>query len=316
MQTLDELATNKISESSNVFEPLIEVTNELLKSTNNFAELKQLVERKLVSQQFIQSLAEKLVSGIHAADAIGRSCVVQKDKFFSDEKKKVSAKFKIGKFFSRADGMQWIAAAGKDNRLISYDLALLQALQSFQRKAFWISGIENQQFINNVKFVLENAILLGTSYEDFSNSFKDLYEKWGVTTDSPFRLDTIFRTNLFSAYTAGQVKQVEDVRNRFPVWRWIQIQDNRRNEYHIPLHDKYFRYGPYPPIWYNDRCTPQFIHIYQLERLGDIQIFDSVYDFLETDKVVDFGNSNSFDSWIDENPVSSGIKTIVEEGLK
>ncbi|MDP1675710.1 MAG: phage minor head protein [Bacteroidota bacterium] len=267
----------------------------------------------LVSSEFINRFGLLLTDSLVTADSIGRSYVVDKDKSFSDGKKVLSAKFQIGKYVTRADGVRWILAADSGVK-ISFDLTPDQAIEFFRRKAFWISGIENEKFIAEVKRELEKALTQGTSYQDFTEQFKNFYLSYGIVPDNAIRLDTIFRTNLFTSYTAGQLKQVEQVKDRFPVWRYVSVLDNRTRQSHRNLSGKLFRNGPYPPINFNCRCTPQFIHEFQLERNTE-PIYDSIYEFISEDEVVDFIGSNSFDSWIADNPVSTDVQSIIEAGL-
>lgn len=266
---------------------------------------------EIVSKEFIDALAEKIRVGMVSADSIGRTYIVDKDKQYSDARKIASAKFKIGKHYKRSDSITRIAAAGSVN--VSFDLTPEEVLQEFRRRAFRIGGIENQKFIDAVKFELERVISEGKSYEDFKNTFTDLFLKYGITPEKPIRLDMIFRTNLFTAYTAGQVKQVDEVKDRFPVWRYSAILDNRTRQSHKNLNDKLFRYGPFPPISYNCRCTPQFIHKVQLDNLGEVTTYNSIYDLIDKEEVVDFLGTDSYQQWIDDNPVEPDIQDIIDE---
>ena len=286
----------------------------MLGSAASAGEFRQSLDKGLISPEFIRNLSDKLISASHAADALGRSCVVRKDKFFSDKKKVVSAKFKIGKYFARADGLKWIVADDNQNVQISFNLTPEQAVEYFRRKAFWISGVEDQRFIDAVKSELDRVLSEGETYDQFSDSFKIFFNEYGITPNNPIRLDTIFRTNLFTAYTAGQVKQVEEVTDRFPIWRYIAVHDNRTRLSHAMLSNKFFRSGPYPPISYNCRCTPQFIHELQLPQLGEIQVYDSIYDLIDPSEVIDFLSNNTFDQWISDNPVSPDIQNIIDQG--
>lgn len=301
-----------------MYAPLIKAFNNLLSTSNDGSVgfSKQRLSDALVSKEFIQNLAAEILTGIHAADALGRSYVVRKDKYFSDQKKTISAKFRVGKYFARADGIKWIAADDKSGVQISFNLTPEQALQYFRYKAFWISGIENQRFIDAIKLELERVLSEGKTYEQFSEAFKKFFIEYGITPEKAIRVDTIFRTNLFTAYTAGQVKQVDEVKDKFPVWRYIAVRDNRTRPSHLALNGHLFRRGPYPPISFNCRCVPQFIHSLQLAQLGDVQIYDTIYELVDKSEVVDFLGNDTFDQWIGENPVSAGIRNVVEEGSK
>ncbi|MBI2427526.1 MAG: minor capsid protein [Ignavibacteriales bacterium] len=315
MQTLDEFTTKQIDESVPVYDILIGIVERMLRESASMDEFRKQIP-SLVSEEFVNALAEKIRIGLLSADSIGRSFVAEKDKYYSEKAQVVSAKFKVGKFYSRADSMVWIAAADKGRVNVSFDLTPEEALAEFRRRAFRIGGIENQKFIDAVKYEFERAISEGTSYEEFSNQFKELFIRYGITPEKPIRLDTIFRTNLFTAYTAGQVKQIDQVKERFPVWRYVSVLDNRTRQSHRNLNGKLFKYGPFPPISFNCRCTPQFLHQYQFERISSETIYNSIYDLIDKGEVVDFLGNDSYQKWIDDNPVSPDIQTIIDDGLK
>lgn len=313
---MDGLATNQIAKSVDVFYPLIAAVNELIDLSGDPASFKKALADKLTSKEFIQDLAIKLLNGIHAADALGRSYVVRKEKFYSDQSKTISAKFRVGKYTVRANGIKWIVADDKPGVQISFNLTPEQALQYFRYKAFWISGIENQRFIDAVKLELERVLSEGKTYDQFAEAFKKFFVEYGVTPENAIRVDTIFRTNLFASYTAGQVKQVDEVKDKFPVWRYIAVRDNRTRPSHLALNGHLFRRGPYPPISFNCRCVPQFIHSLQLRQLGDVQIYNTIYELIDLSEVVDFLDTDTFDQWVGENPVSAGIRNVLEAGSK
>jgi hypothetical protein len=212
--------------------------------------------------------------------------------------------------------MKWIAASDIGGITISFDLLPRAALLEFVQRSFWISGIENQRFIDEVKLQLEKAINDGTTYDEFKQNFNDLFQSYGVTPENTIRLDTIFRTNLFAAYTAGQVQQVSEVKDQFPIWRCIGVQDARSNPNHSIITNKYFRNGPYPPIWYNCRHTPQFIHITQVNSVGS-QIYDSVYDLVDPTNVIDFSGNSQFETWRSANSagMENGILNVIQSGV-
>ena len=302
-----------------LYNALIESAHRLVQHVVSFEELKNQLS-KLVSPEFINGLAEILASSFNTADALGRSYIVDKDKMLSDEKKVLSAKFVVGKYITRANNLNWITAADP-NVKISFDLVPLDALAYFREKAFKISGVENQKFLDEIKLRLNDALYEGLSYQQFADEFNKLFISYGIVPENPIRLQTIFRTNLFTSYTAGQLKQVEQVKNQFPIWRCVGVKDNRSNIDHESITNKYFRNGPYPPIWFGCRHTAQFIHIYQSENIPDSEIYDSVYDLVAKDKVIDFLGTGkllggeSFNQWVSDNPVSNDIQTLINQGL-
>lgn len=212
-------------------------------------------------KEFGRSLFDSLVN----ADALGRSYVVEKDKQLSRKKRVASAKYLVGRYSVSASGLHWFAA--QDGVNVSFNLVPREALEYLKRKAFWISGITNQDILDAVHESLQKALRDGTSYRDFAESASTVIDALGVNASSSFRLDTVFRTNLFGAYSVAQLEQVKQVEDRFPLWEYVAILDDRTRDSHRALNGKRFKTGegPIPPIDFNCRCTPRYLHIFEVE---------------------------------------------------
>jgi SPP1 gp7 family putative phage head morphogenesis protein len=146
-------------------------------------------------------------------------------------------------------------------------------------RAFTVAGVMKVDVLQDIRAELDRALAEGRTLNDFK---KDLIPRlqakgwWGklAQTDmatgemhgkglTPRRLDTIFRTNLQSAYMAGRYRQmmanVEGVGGR-PWWQYVAIMDSRTRPQHSALHGRVFRYDDpfwqkfYPPLGFNCRC--------------------------------------------------------------
>ncbi|MBN0210460.1 minor capsid protein, partial [Pseudomonas aeruginosa] len=77
---------------------------------------------------------------------------------------------------------------------------------------------------------------------------------------SPRRLDTIYQTNMQSAYMAGRYAAAYEARETHPYWMYVAVMDGVTRPSHAALHGKVFRWDD--PIWqhitppngYNCRC--------------------------------------------------------------
>lgn len=96
---------------------------------------------------------------------------------------------------------------------------------------------------------LLTALRAGTGIKAFIENVQAMLVRNGLGAANPFRLETIFRTNLNQAYTAGRLAQIEhpDVA---PVFQWLQynaIMDSRVRPEHAAMNGKVFRRDD--PIW-------------------------------------------------------------------
>lgn len=77
---------------------------------------------------------------------------------------------------------------------------------------------------------------------------------------TPRRLQTIFQTNMQSAYMAGRYAQMVEQAVERPYWQYVAILDSKTRPAHRSLNGKVFKYDDaawgafFPPNGYNCRC--------------------------------------------------------------
>jgi SPP1 gp7 family putative phage head morphogenesis protein len=186
---------------------------------------------------------------MQTGEALGRSIIVEKDRTLS-----IAAKFEI-------DSQEWFICDDNTVR-INFKLIPEEVLKYIREKAFTIAGVEDDELIADVKKRLEKAVADGTDFKDFKSEVNKIFDSYGVTGISSNHLQTVFRTNVYSAYSIGQFNQVMEMPDRFPMWRYFAVLDSRTRPYHRELNGRIYRVGegPIPPIDYNCRCTAQYLH--------------------------------------------------------
>ena len=82
-----------------------------------------------------------------------------------------------------------------------------------------------------------------------------------LKTLTPWRLRTIYQTNLQSAFMAGRYAQMQAATDSHPYWQYVAIMDSRTRPAHAALNGRTFRHddpvwsaGFFPPLGYNCRC--------------------------------------------------------------
>ena len=95
-----------------------------------------------------------------------------------------------------------------------------------------------------------------------------------VQLGSPWRLQTIFRTNVQTAYMAGRFqRQLENADDR-PYWKYVAILDGRTRPQHRAMNGKVFRYDDpiwqylYPPNGWGCRCRIIALSADDVAKLG------------------------------------------------
>lgn len=88
------------------------------------------------------------------------------------------------------------------------------------------------------------------------------------------RLQTIYRTNLQSAYMAGRHRQAVEQIERAPFAQYLAVRDSRTRPSHAALHGKVFRIDSpewsviAPPSSYNCRCRARYMSQDELDARG------------------------------------------------
>lgn len=127
-----------------------------------------------------------------------------------------------------------------------------------------------------IRTSLDAALAEGTTLAEFQRTLTPRLQQlgwWGrqIVVDSQGgaevaqlgsarRLQTIFQTNLQTAYMAGRYQSMLENADRQPYWRYTAVLDARTRDNHRALHGKVYRWDDpvwkviYPPNGFNCRC--------------------------------------------------------------
>lgn len=195
---------------------------------------------QLIDQGFTEHLAQKLI----AADRVGTDSVLKE----------------AGGSFQEA---QW-----------GLGLPFEEAIDYFRDWAFTISGITKAELLSEIKEEILRAMEEGLTLADFRKALSEIFERHGYAALNPWRIDTIYRTNLQNAYQSGRLRQTMDdaVLSARPYWRYVAVRDMATRPEHAAMHGRIFRADSpvwqtwYPPNGFNCRCTVQTVSAREMER--------------------------------------------------
>jgi SPP1 gp7 family putative phage head morphogenesis protein len=128
--------------------------------------------------------------------------------------------------------------------------------------AFTVSNVAQADVVFDVWEQIETALKNGTGLDEFKAAAeRSLTESWGV--ENAPRVETIFRTNVQTAYNAGryEVFSAPAVKEARPYFRFDAIDDDRADDECLDLNgtvlpqDDSFWDSNHPPLHFNCRCN-------------------------------------------------------------
>lgn len=151
------------------------------------------------------------------------------------------------------------------------------ALKAIKEYSFTVSKVSNADILQSVLNSLTKALDEGKSMNEFKNELSGLLADKGYAKKedgSAWRLDTIYRMNLQTAYMAGRYQQMNSVTDLFPYWEFVAIQDSRTtygctqlNGVILPANDPFWKTN-LPPRHFNCRSRVMTVNAETMARDG------------------------------------------------
>lgn len=150
--------------------------------------------------------------------------------------------------------------------------------EAARRRAFTIAGVTQASLIREIQDSLTQALENGQSLDDWkATALPKLTKAWAGTVSNPSaRADTIFRTNVQHAYSAGRHAQLTDpvTRKIRPFWLYDSVIDGRtttgcraRNGTLLHQDDPWWN-NNYPPTHFNCRAIARSLRRSEAEARG------------------------------------------------
>ena len=145
-------------------------------------------------------------------------------------------------------------------------------------RAFTVARVTEMDMLMDIKIAVDRAIADGVRLDEFQEQLTDLLSRrgWFAPTGkdaimempdgtkrkrlTPWRIETIYRTNMQSAYSVGRYEQMMEVADSRPYWCYMAIMDGRTRPGHAAMNGMTYRYDDpiwsewYPPNGFNCRC--------------------------------------------------------------
>ena len=195
---------------------------------------------------------------------------------------------------SPEEAMKFLASEGF---VVSWDWR--QQLDIIKRHCFTVAKVSSADVLQMIHEEILKAVDDGKTYKEFKEEAEKMFKDKGYLKrddGSAWRLDTIFRTNIQSAYMGGRYFEMTNVKDDFPYWQYIAIRDKRTRPSHSALANKVVKMDDsfwkthYPPNGYRCRC--------RVRALGEQDLIDKKL------KVTDGGDLKKYpaDEGFETNP--------------
>lgn len=152
-------------------------------------------------------------------------------------------------------------------------------------RAFTVAKAAQMDVLTAIRNEVDAALSQGLTAKQFQANLKPQLEKlgwWGkkevdgreVQLGSPYRLNTIYRQNLQTAYMAGRYRRMLSRTKTHPYWQYVAIDDGQTRPAHARLRGKVFRFDDpiwdiiYPPNGWGCRCRVWALTEAQVKAMG------------------------------------------------
>jgi SPP1 gp7 family putative phage head morphogenesis protein len=140
------------------------------------------------------------------------------------------------------------------------DAEFEQLDEDAQELAFTVGDVAQLDMVTDVWRALDDALENGSTFSDFKDDVEDmLTSAWG--DEDSYRVETIFRTNLQTAYSYGRYKEQVASADTHPIWEFQAIEDSRTSDIcadcdgHVGRADDDWFTEHQPPLHYSCRST-------------------------------------------------------------
>ncbi|HOX23872.1 MAG TPA: phage minor head protein, partial [Elusimicrobiales bacterium] len=163
--------------------------------------------------------------------------------------------------------------------------------QEAHAKSFTVAKAMNLDVLADIRGAVQEAIEKGQTLSEFRKGLEPTLQAkgwWGkqqmldpltgkerpVQLGSPRRLETIYRTNMDTAYSAGRHRDFMESVDSHPFWQMVAVRDSASRPTHRALHGKIFHWDDpfwqthWPPYAWFCRCRVRKLTAAQVRAKG------------------------------------------------
>lgn len=143
-----------------------------------------------------------------------------------------------------------------------------------RRRAFTLAQSCNATLTARIAALIASALRRNVGVADAAAQIADALDASGATSANPQYAEMVFRTNAMDSFQTGMYEEGRspDVRDVFPCWMYIGIDDHRAGADHRPNFDKLYPSratfadvrGPRP---FNCRCSMRWVDHHERDQL-------------------------------------------------
>lgn len=154
-----------------------------------------------------------------------------------------------------------------------------EMLRERHDRAFTVAGLAHEESLRGVRRLVQQAIDGGQTAQDFRKSLETLLANNGqkLRGNLRSRAQTIFDTNVRTAYAAGRLQQLEQAKSISPYWVYRHGGSATPRSEHLAMDGKVLPADDpawktiYPPNGWGCSCTVEAVSERQLEKMGGLE---------------------------------------------
>ena len=102
--------------------------------------------------------------------------------------------------------------------------------QAQHDRAFVVAGAAHADLVEDLRGAVDRAIAEGTTLADFRRDFDSIVGKhgWSYKGGRTWRTQVIYGTNVRASYAAGRYRQMKEIADRRPYWRYRHSHASER----------------------------------------------------------------------------------------